>query len=311
MRLIFMGTPESAVPSLRRLLDDGHEIIAVWTQADKPAGRGNKLHQSPVKEFALQQNLRVHQPAKIKAKEAKDLFGSHQADAAIVVAYGKILPPEFLNAPRHGCINVHFSLLPKYRGAAPVNWAIVNGEEETGVTTMRIVEEVDAGPILLQRATKIEDQETAPQLLARLAEIGAEVLSETLTQFDAIKPAPQNDQVATFAPLLKRADGLIDWSMDAFAIARRLRGFQPWPNAFTTFNSRHLIIWQARPETSAESSADPGRIIEAHSEKLAVACSGNTILRILELQPESSHRMSVRDFLNGAHLKVGEILGRS
>ena len=162
MRIVFMGTPESAVPSLRRLLDDGHEIVAVWTQPDKPAGRGNKLHQSPVKEFALRHNLIVQQPARIKTEEAKALFAGHNADAAIVVAYGKILPAEFLQAPRHGCINVHFSLLPKYRGAAPVNWAIVNGDQETGVTTMEIVEELDAGPILLQHPTEIHELETAP-----------------------------------------------------------------------------------------------------------------------------------------------------
>src|SRR5713226_9745909 len=191
MRIVFMGTPESAVPSLRRLLDDDHEIIAVWTQPDKPAGRGNKLHQSPVKEFALGHNLTVQQPAKIKTEEAKALFSSHNADAAIVVAYGKILPAEFLNAPRQGCVNVHFSLLPKYRGAAPVNWAIVNGEKETGVTTMKIVEELDAGPILLQRATTIEEDETAPELLSRLAEIGAELISETLRNLNDIEPKPQ------------------------------------------------------------------------------------------------------------------------
>src|SRR5207245_2827828 len=148
MRIVFMGTPESAVPSLQRLLEDGHEIVAVWTQPDKPAGRGKQIHQSPVKEFALQHNLLVHQPLRIKTSEAKELFASHNADVAVVVAYGKILPPDFLSAPKHGCINVHFSLLPKYRGAAPVNWAIVNGEEQTGVTTMQIVEELDAGPIL-------------------------------------------------------------------------------------------------------------------------------------------------------------------
>src|SRR5258707_2584416 len=185
MRLVFMGTPESAVPSLQRLLADGHEIVAVWTQPDKPAGRGNKLHQSPVKEFASQLNLSIHQPFKIKTDEAKTLFASLHAEAAIVVAYGKILPAEFLQAPRHGCINVHFSLLPKYRGAAPVNWAIVNGEKETGVTTMKIVEELDAGPILLQQATEIREQEAAPALMTRLADLGAELLSETLERLDA------------------------------------------------------------------------------------------------------------------------------
>ena len=232
MRIVFMGTPESAVPSLRRLVDDGHEVVAVWTQPDKPAGRGKKLHQSPVKEFALQHSLTIHQPQKIKTPEAKELFASHQADVAVVVAYGKILPPEFLSAPRHGCVNVHFSLLPKFRGAAPVNWAIVNGEDETGVTTMKIVQELDAGPILLQRATRIEPDEAAPELLLRLAGVGSDLISETLRDLGRIEPQDQLDSKATFAPILKREDGEIDWSMDAYAIARRVRGFQPWPRYF-------------------------------------------------------------------------------
>src|SRR3954468_14196076 len=171
MRIVFMGTPESAVPSLRRLVDDGHEIVAVWTQPDRPAGRGKKLQASPVKQFASEHQPRIHQPAKIKNAEAKELFASHQADVAVVVAYGKILPQETLDAPRNGCINVHFSLLPNYRGAAPVNWAIVNGEAQSGVTTMQIVQELDAGPILLQRTERIDDNEIAPQLLSRLSEV--------------------------------------------------------------------------------------------------------------------------------------------
>jgi methionyl-tRNA formyltransferase len=310
MRLVFMGTPESAVPSLRRLVEDGHEIVAVWTQPDKPAGRGNKLHQSSVKEFAVQHNLTVHQPLKIKTQEARELFTSHQADAAVVVAYGRILPADFLTAPRHGCINVHFSLLPKYRGAAPVNWAIVNGEKETGVTTMRIEEELDAGPILLQRATEIGESETAPELMGRLAELGAELLSETLKGIDSIEPQPQRDEEATLAPILKRETGRIDWTMDAVAIDRRVRGFQPWPNAHTTFNSRRLIIRQATAEMVQQVSAKPGQIIEAHGDRLVMACESGTALRILELQLEDSRRMSARDFLNGAHLKVGAAFGQ-
>ncbi len=310
MRLVFMGTPESAVPSLRRLLADGHEIVAVWTQPDKPAGRGNKLHQSPVKEFAVQHNLTVHQPLKIRTQEARDLFASHAADAAVVVAYGRILPAEFLSAQPHGCINVHFSLLPKYRGAAPVNWAIVNGEKETGVTTMRIVEELDAGPILRQRATRIGESEAAPELMRRLAETGADLLSETLKDIEHIELKPQRDEDATFAPMLKREDGRIDWTMGAFAVERRVRGFQPWPNAYTTLSSRRLIIWQASVESLPQSSGEPGQIIEAHGDRLLIACGNETLLRILELQPEDSRRMTTRDFLNGAHLRVGEILGR-
>ena len=307
MRIVFMGTPDSAVPSLRRLLDDSHEIVAVWTQPDKPAGRGNRLHQSPVKEFALQNDLTVHQPAKIKTQEAKELFASHKADAAIVVAYGKILPSEFLNAYQHGCINVHFSLLPKYRGAAPVNWAIVNGEAETGVTTMRIVEKLDAGPILLQSATNVGEHETAPELLMRLAEMGAGVLSETLRNLDAIEPKPQCHEDASFAPILKREDGLIDWSMDAFAIERRVRGFQPWPNAYTNLDWRRLIIWRATPE-KIDHPQPAGQVIEAQSDRLAVSCGQSTLL-IAELQPEGGRRMSARDFINGKYVRVGAVLG--
>ena len=309
-----MGTPAAAVPSLRRLLDDGHSVVAVWTQPDRPSGRGNKIHHSPVKEFAVRHNLSIQQPLKIKVAAAKELFASYQADAAIVVAYGRILPQEFLEAPRHGCINVHFSLLPKYRGAAPVNWAIVEGERETGVTTMRIVQELDAGPVLGQRATEILAGETAPELTQRLAAIGAELLSETLKNLDGLEIKPQRDEDATFAPILKREDGRIDWTMAAAAIECRVRGFQPWPNAYTTLASRRLIIRQAirqiNTETLSQPASEAGRIIEAHGDRLLVACGAGEALQILELQLEDSRRMSARDFLNGAHVKVGDLLGR-
>src|SRR5580765_2702096 len=299
MRIVFMGTPETAVPSLRRLVDDGHEIAAVWTQPDKPAGRGKKLHQSPVKVFALEHDLTILQPQKIRNDEAKQLFASHEPDVAVVVAYGKILPSEFLNAPKHGCINVHFSLLPKYRGAAPVNWAVVNGETETGVTTMRIVQELDAGPLLLQGATTIEPDETAPDLLGRLAEMGADLISETIRNLDQIAPKPQLDAEATFAPILKREDGAIDWSMDAYAIARRVRGFQPWPNAHSTLGQQRLIMWKAEPEWIEQLRFPPGQVIEAVRDRLVVACGDGTALRLMEVQLQDSRRMSTRDFLNG------------
>jgi len=309
MRVVFMGTPESSVPSLRRLVDDGHEIVAVWTQPDKPAGREKKLHASPIKEFALQHNLTFHQPQKIKTAEAKELFASHRADVAVVVAYGKILPPEFLSAPTKGCINVHFSLLPKYRGAAPVNWAIANGETETGVTTMKIVEELDAGPILLQQSTDIQEDETAPELMSRLADTGAGLLSDTLTRIKSLEPKPQRDDLATFAPMLKREDGLIDWSTDAYAIAHRVRGFQPWPNAHTTFSSQRLIIWKATPEWIEQLRFPPGQVIEAGRDRLIVACGDGTALRLIEVQLQDSRRMGARDFLNGRSLTVGQLLG--
>ncbi|HEV2828563.1 MAG TPA: methionyl-tRNA formyltransferase [Pyrinomonadaceae bacterium] len=309
MRIVFMGTPESAVPSLQRLLDDGHEIVAVWTQPDKPAGRHGKIHSSPVKDFALASGLRVEQPSKIKTNEAKRLFSSYEAEVAVVVAYGRILPAEFLRAPRRGCINVHFSLLPLYRGAAPANWAIVNGEAKTGVTTMFIEEDLDTGPILLQRDTPIGETETAPELMQRLSAIGAKLLGETLSQLDAITPRPQHHDDATFAPLLSRQDGVVDWSRNAATIERCVRGFQPWPTAYTHYKSHRLIIWKAAAEASAL-DAQAGEVIFAHGDDLLVKCADETALRLLEVQPEAKRRMSVRDFLNGTHLKVGDSFGQ-
>ena len=306
-----MGTPESALPSLQRLLEDGHEVVAVWTQPDKPAGRGDKMRSSPIKEFALKHNLQVEQPRKIRTDEAKALFASYQAAVAVVVAYGRILPPEYLSAPRRGCINVHFSLLPLYRGAAPANWAIVNGEKKTGVTTMFIEQELDSGPILLQRETFIGETETAPELMQRLSDVGAELLSETLSNLDVITPRPQRDPDATFAPLLTKTDGLINWSNHAKTIERSVRGFQPWPNAYTFHNSRRLILWRALVEEEQTDSEvrRNGEVIIAHGDDLLVKCGGGSVLRLLEVQPEAKRRMSVRDFLNGTHLKSGDRFG--
>jgi len=302
-----MGTPQAAVPTLRQVLNDGHEVVAVWTQPDKPAGRGNKVSFTPVKEFALAHGLSVLQPARIKNDEAKQLFASHDADLAVVVAYGRILPDEFLRAPRRGCINVHFSLLPLYRGAAPANWAIVNGETESGVTTMFIEPTLDTGPILLQRKTPIGEKETAPELMQRLAEIGAELLGETLARLDDLTPRPQHDADATFAPVLKKEDGLIDWSQSAFEIERRIRGFQPWPNAYTIYNAKGLTIWSAEPSTIA--NATPGEIVVAQRDELIVSCGDETSLRLLEVQPEARKRIAARDFINGMRLKVGVRFG--
>ena len=308
-RIVFMGTPHAAVPTLRQCLNDGHEVVAVWTQPDKPAGRGNKISSSPVKEFALSHGLSVFQPARIRNDDAKRLFASHHADVAVVVAYGKILPDEFLSAPRRGCINVHFSLLPLYRGAAPANWAIINGERETGVTTMFIEPTLDTGPILLQSKTKIGDTETAPELMERLAEIGATVLGETLARLKELTPRPQHDRDATYAPILKKEDGLINWAWSAFDIERRIRGFQPWPNAYTTFNSRSLILWEAQPTMSVTSGIPNGELIVAHGDELVVQCGAKTALRVLEVQPEARKRMAARDFVNGMRVKVGDRFG--
>ena len=309
MRIVFMGTPQAAVSTLRQCVADGHEVVAVWTQPDKPSGRGNKIAFSPVKEFALAHGLTVVQSAKIKNEEAKQLFASHDADVAVVVAYGRILPDEFLRAPRRGCINVHFSLLPLYRGAAPANWAIVNGETETGVTTMFIEPTLDTGPILLQRKTEIGENETAPELMQRLSEIGAELLGETLAQLDDLTPRPQHDRDATFAPVLKKEDGLIDWSLNAASIARRVRGFQPWPAAYTSFNSKGLTIWRAQPINLQNAGASSGEVIAARGDDLLVSCGEQSALCLLEVQPESRKRMPVRDVISGLRLKVGDRFG--
>ena len=304
-----MGTPEAAVPTLQRIVQNGHQVVAVWTQPDRPSGRGNKVNFSPVKEFAVSQGLSVFQPARIKNDEAKQLFSSHDADVAVVVAYGRILPEEFLRAPRRGCINVHFSLLPLYRGAAPANWAIVNGETATGVTTMFIEPALDTGPILLQRKTEIGGKETAPELMGRLAEIGAGLLGETLAHLDELTPRPQHDRDATFAPMLKKEDGLVDWALSAFAIERRVRGFQPWPNAHTTFKSKGLTIWSAEPLADSQPNAAPGEAIVAHGNDLVVSCGEQTALRLIDIQPEARKRIPARDFINGMHLKVGDRFG--
>ncbi|MEO8435516.1 MAG: methionyl-tRNA formyltransferase [Pyrinomonadaceae bacterium] len=309
MRIVFMGTPESAVTSLQRCIADGHEVVAVWTQPDKSSGRGNKVTPSAVKALALAHGLPVYQPAQIKTDEAKALFASHGADAAIVVAYGRILPPEFLHAPRLGCINVHFSFLPKYRGAAPVNWAIINGEEKTGVSTMFIEPELDSGPILLQREISIGETETAAELMGRLATLGADLLSTTLAQLSDITPRPQNHEEATFAPLLAKEHGLIDWSAEAFALERRVRGLQPWPNAYSFYKGRRLTIWQASAEKTETDANTPGTITQADKNGLVVACGGGSSLRLLNVQPEGSRRMTATEFTNGAHLQTGERLG--
>jgi len=277
------------------------------------------LKAPPVKEFALSQGLNVSQPSKIKTEEALALFTEREFDAAVVVAYGRILPPAFLRTPRLGCVNVHFSLLPKYRGAAPVNWAVARGEQETGVTTMLMDEGLDTGPILLQRSTAIEEGETATHLLERLSHVGAELLVETLARFDEIEPRPQNETQATLAPILRREDGLIDWSLDAAQIEHRVRGFQPWPNAFTTHQGRRLIIWRAEargreaglgdaaPREEAATAA--GTLVSARGDELVVACGGETTLKLLEVQPEGKQRRRARDFINGSRVQAGEKLG--
>lgn len=315
MKLIFMGTPKFAVPSLRKLIEAGHEIIAVFTQPDRPAGRKQIITPPPIKILATDHGLIIHQPTKIKTAEAREQFEPlfKQAEAGVVAAYGRILPDWMLNAPHHGCVNVHSSLLPKYRGAAPINWAIARGERETGVTIMQMDVGMDTGAILLQRATAIGDEETAAELTPRLAKLGAELLVETLSKLDRgeITPMPQNDAEATLAPILKREEGQVDWTMTASEIFNRLRGFTPFPGCHTFLNGHRLEIVQAHAENEAVDAHQfqPGEVCEIAKDSFAVACGGSTWLRITQVHPEGKRVLAARDFLNGARLAVGAKLG--
>lgn len=304
-----MGTPQAAVPSLERILADGHEVVAVYTQPDRPAGRGNKLTAPPVKECALQYNLQIFQPTKIKTPEALELFKSHNADVAVVVAYGRILPLSFLEAFPKGAVNVHFSLLPKYRGAAPVNWAIVNGEAKTGVTTMKMDVGLDTGDILLVSETAIGENENAIELMQRLSFSGADLLSETLEKFDDLTAIPQNHHEATFAPIMKKEDGKINWNLSAKEIVNRIKGFQPFPTSFTFYNGNKLTVWNAEVSEIERGEVAVGSVVYAVKDSLLVACGENSVLKINELQVQGKNRMKTRDFLNGVKLQIGEQLG--
>ncbi|MFP5263808.1 MAG: methionyl-tRNA formyltransferase [Blastocatellia bacterium] len=315
MKLIFMGTPEFAVPPLARLVRDGHEIAAVFTQPDKPAGRGKNLQAPPVKSFAIAHDIAVHQPGKIKVnEEVRATFEAIAPDACVVAAYGKILPEWMLAIPRLGCVNVHASLLPKYRGAAPINWAIANGERETGVTIMQMDAGLDTGDMLSSRAIEIGCEETAPELSARLSELGAELLSETLPRLQqgGVKPVAQNDSEATHAPLLKREDGLIDWLATAREIANRVRAFQPWPGTYTFFRGGRLTIWRAREAPAgpgglpSRGEPAPATILAVDKSGMVIACAGPTSLRVEELQVEGKRRLTAREFVNGMRLGVGD-----
>ncbi len=311
-----MGTPEFATPTLERLIHDRHEIAAVFTQPDKPSGRGKKLQPPPVKLLALSHGIPVYQPAKIRTnEEVRAVFESIRPDACVVAAYGKILPEWMLAIPRFGCINVHASLLPKYRGAAPINWAIASGERETGVTIMQMDVGLDTGPMLAARALEIGPEEIAPTLSARLALLGRELLAETLPAIEAgkISPVAQDESAATYAPMLKREDGLIDWQMSATQIANRVRAFQPWPGTYTRFRGGRLILWRAHPietapllETARLSGARLAQLIDIDKSGIVVACGEDSALRIEELQVEGKRRVAGRDFANGFRLVAGD-----
>lgn len=300
-----MGTPKAAVTSLEKLIDAGHEIVAVYTQPDRPAGRGNAITPPPVKVTALSHGLKVYQPDKLKTDEAVAEFAALEADVAIVVAYGRILSTDYLNAFPQGAINVHFSLLPKNRGAAPVNWAIVNGEEQTGVTTMKMDIGLDTGDILLQEATTIGHEETAVELMDRLAIVGADLLIRTLADLGSITPIKQDDGLATIAPIMKKSDGEVDWSMSAKQIVDRIRGFVPFPSSFSFFRGQRVRFGKAHV-CEVSTANEPGSIIELGKDDIVVACGSSSAIKLLELQPEGKRMMNAANFINGSKPETGE-----
>jgi methionyl-tRNA formyltransferase len=306
--LVFCGTPQFAVPTLEKLVQAGFKVQLVLTQPDRPKGRGLGLVSSPIKQAAERLGLPIYQPEKIKQNEELRAKLEQIAPAAIiVVGYGRIIPKWMLELPQQGNINLHASLLPKYRGAAPIQWAIANGEQVTGVTTMRINEGLDTGDILLQKDFVILDEDTAETVSPRLAAIGADLMVETLRGLaeSTISPIPQKDDEATLAPILKKEDGKIDFSRSAQEIYNRLRGFQPWPGAFTTFRGKSLNITAAKP--SAEKAPQAELQTNDH---LLVGCGNSTTLELLEVQPEGKKRISARDFMHGYRPEQGEKLGQ-
>lgn len=309
LRLLFMGTPEFAVPSLQALLTSRHQVLAVITQPDKPAGRGQQVTAPPIKQLAVQHGLPVYQPEKLRDPQVADWIHSWQPDAIVLVAYGKIIPQEIIEIPPLGIINVHASLLPKYRGAAPIQWAIAEGETRTGVTTMLIDAGLDTGDILLARETEIGPEETAVELSERLARMGAELLLETLEglQTGRIQPRPQDHSQATYAPMLKKEDGWIDWNWPAQKIHNRIRGFQPWPGAYTTFRGKTFHIWRSRI-TGETINLEPGEIA-CTGQRLQVGCGDGQALELLEVQLEGRKRMDAKAFLCGHPIRAGERLG--
>lgn len=307
MRVVFLGTPEFAVPSLRELARH-HQVVAVYTQPDRPKGRGNLLAESPVKIAAQTLGIEVLQPERIRRPEHFETLKAWSAEIMVVVGYGQIIPQSIIDLPQHGILNVHASLLPKYRGAAPIQWAIANGEAETGVTIMQIDAGLDTGDMLRKARLAIGPAETAPALSTRLAPLGAELLIEAMKEIEAgtATREKQNNGDATLAPILKKEDGLVDWTRAASQIYNRWRGFNPWPGAQTFFRGQQLAITGAA--LAEPRSGTAGKAV-AEKRRLFVACGGGTAIELLEVQLAGKKRMSAEAFLNGYQLTQNEILG--
>lgn len=306
MRIVFMGTPDFAVPSLQALIDAGHDVCAVYTQPDKPQGRKQILTAPPVKTLALEHDIPVFQPNTLKNEDEQARLRELAPEVIIVVAYGKLLPKAVLDIPPHGCINVHGSLLPRWRGAAPIQWAVIAGDEMAGVTTMQMAEGLDTGDMLLTYETKVGEKETAGELFDRLAQSGAELLTQTLVKLDEITPRPQDDAQSCYAHMLNKQMAVIDWSKSAHEIDCLIRGLNPWPIALTTLSGERLKVFAAE---KANGNGEPGTVLEADPKKgLTVAC-GEGALKLTEIQLVGGKRMKATDFLRGHAIEVGTKLG--
>lgn len=306
MRIVFMGTPDFAVPSLQALIDAGHDVCAVYTQPDKPQGRKQILTAPPVKTLALEHDIPVFQPNTLKNEDEQARLRELAPEVIIVVAYGKLLPKAVLDIPPRGCINVHGSLLPRWRGAAPIQWAVIAGDEMAGVTTMQMAEGLDTGDMLLTYETKVGEKETAGELFDRLAQSGAELLTQTLVKLDEITPRPQDDAQSCYAHMLDKQMAVIDWSKSAHEIDCLIRGLNPWPIALTTLSGERLKVFAAE---KAAGNGEPGTVLEADPKKgLTVAC-GEGALKLIEIQLVGGKRMKATDFLRGHAIEVGTKLG--
>lgn len=306
MRIVFMGTPDFAVPSLQALIDAGHDVCAVYTQPDKPQGRKQILTAPPVKTLALEHDIPVFQPNTLKNEDEQARLRELAPEVIIVVAYGKLLPKAVLDIPPHGCINVHGSLLPRWRGAAPIQWAVIAGDEMAGVTTMQMAEGLDTGDMLLTYETKVGEKETAGELFDRLAQSGAELLTQTLVKLDEITPRPQDDAQSCYAHMLDKQMAVIDWSRSAHEIDCLIRGLNPWPIALTTLSGERLKVFAAEKTAG---NGEPGTVLEADPKKgLTVAC-GEGALGLTEIQLVGGKRMKATDFLRGHAIEVGTKLG--
>jgi methionyl-tRNA formyltransferase len=307
MKLVFLGTPQFAVPSLEALVEAGHTVAAVYTQPDRPKGRGQQLAFPPVKDCALRLGLEVRQPLKIRS--CLDELSALAADAMVVVGYGQIIPQSIIDLPKHGIFNVHASLLPKYRGAAPIQWAVANGENVTGVAIMQIEAGLDTGPVFDVATTDIGPEETSLDIAPRLAAMGARLMVDVLQRVKSgtAQAVRQDDSQATLAPILKKEDGQIDWSRPAYEIHNRARGFLPWPGAWTTFRGERLNIWKCRPAV-VELAGPPGKLTVLQ-RRLFASCGGPTALELIEVQQEGRKRVTAEAFINGARIAGEDRLG--